>query len=423
MTGLSNRCDIDHVIWPVPQNMWGAMISLNRVAGKYWGPALLALVLAACDSGETQQQSQQQQPPPSVTVAKPLVRELIEWDEFTGRFEAIERVEIRPRVSGYVTEVPFSDGAIVDKDDVLFVIDKRPFENAIAEAKATMASAEAQSELAKIERSRVERLRDSPALSQQQLDQRTQESLAATADRDAAQAALAQAQLDLEFATVTAPVGGRTSDARVDVGNLVGENSLLTTIVSLDPIYFVFDMSETDFLAYQRAVLSGELASTRSESTTVDVRLVDEETWEREGQMNFVDNVVDADTATVRARAVVPNPDFLILPGQFGRLRLPGSPFYNAILIPDEAIGTDQDRKFVYVVNDENKIEQREIRPGPHEFGLRIVRRGLEADDRIVTVGLARIRPGMTVSVEDGTIEIPERFAEEAARADKAEAG
>ncbi len=384
---------------------------------------LLCLVFAGCDDGSDQASQGSAPPPPTVTVAQPLVKELIEWDEFTGRFEAIESVEIRPRVAGYVQEEAFEDGAIVETGDLLFVIDQRPFENAVAEARARLESATAQMELANIEQQRVERLRGSPALSQQQLDQRIQEAAAAQAERDAANAALAQAQLDLDFTTIEAPVGGRASYARVDEGNLVDNDTLLTTIVSLDPIFFVFDMSESDFLAYQRAVISGELASTRDQTTEIWVRLVDEETWDRRGSMNFVDNVVDEGTATVRARAEVPNPDFLILPGQFGRLRLPGSPYYPAILIPDEAVGTDQDRKFVYVINDDNTVEQRVIRPGPREFGLRIVRRGLEGDERIVVNGIAKILPGMTVNVEEGSVEIPERYAEEARTRDQGEAG
>ncbi|MEO1017425.1 MAG: efflux RND transporter periplasmic adaptor subunit [Pseudomonadota bacterium] len=388
------------------------------------GLLALAVLVASCDdSGQSSEQSQATQPFPTVTVAQPLVKELIEWDEFTGRFEAIEYVEIRPRVSGHVRQIEFTDGELVEAGDPLFVIDQRPFENVVAESRARLDSAAATLELANIERARVERLRDSPALSQQQLDLRIQEAAGAQAEREAARAALAQAQLDLEFTSVQSPIAGRTSDARVDIGNLVDENSLLTTIVSLDPIFFVFDMSERNFLAYQRAVLSGELVSTRDDTTVVDVRLVDEETWDREGQMNFVDNVVDQGTATVRARARVPNPDFLILPGQFGRLRLPGSPLYPAILIPDEAVGTDQDRKFVYVVNDEQQIEQRIIRPGPREFGLRIVRRGLEAEDRVVIEGIAKVRPGMTVNIDEASVEIPERYTEEAAMLDQREAG
>lgn len=394
----------------------------RSVRGVACGLSALLLLAACDDSGQSQQQSGTE-PFPTVTVANPRVQQLIEWDEFTGRFEAIERVEIRPRVSGYVQEVAFTDGAIVENDDLLFIIDQRPFENVVAESRARLESATATYELAEIERQRVERLRNSPALSEQQLDQRNQEAAAALAEREAARATLAQAELDYEFTTVEAPVAGRTSDARVDVGNLVNENTMLTTIVSLDPIFFVFDMSERDFLGYQRAVMRGELVSTRDDTTIVNVRLVDEENWDREGQMNFVDNVVDEGTATVRARARVPNPDYLILPNQFGRLRLPGSPLYPAILIPDEAVGTDQDRRFVYVVNDENIVEQRIIRPGPREFDLRIVREGLEPEDRIITEGIAKVRPGITVNVEETTIEIPEEFAEEAARLASEQAG
>jgi RND family efflux transporter MFP subunit len=225
---------------------------------------------------------------------------------------------------------------------------------------------------------------------------------------DAAGLAIANRFTSLDYTRITAPIAGRISDRRVDIGNLVTEQTLLTTIVALSPIYFVFDMNEADFLGYQRAVLSGVLPSTRERSTIVKLKLVDEDDWSRQGRMNFVDNVVDQATGTVRARAEVLNPEHLIVPGQFGRIQIPGSPEYEAILIPDSAIVTDQSQKLVMTVTDDNKIEPRGIRPGPHELGLRIVRTGLEASDRIVINGLVRVRPGIEVTPEEGTIELPE---------------
>jgi RND family efflux transporter MFP subunit len=331
----------------------------------------------------------------------------VEWTEFTGRFEAVERVEVRARVSGYLNSVDFRDGQIVQKGDVLFLIDPRPFEVAFERAKADVASAEAQVKLADIEFKRIADLAKSPAFSQAAYDQRRQEKEAAAATLAAVQAAMARARLDLEYTRIYAPVTGRISDRRVDIGNLVTEATLLTTIVSLNPIYFVFDMSEADFLAYQRAVLAGELPSTRERSTLVNVKLVDEDDWSRQGQMNFVDNVVDRGSGTVRARAEFRNPDNLIAPGQFGTIRIPGSPPYDAILIPDEAIVTDQAQKLVMTVTADNRIEPRVIRPGPRELGLRIVRRGLEPSDRIVINGLLRVRPGIEVTPVPGQIELP----------------
>jgi RND family efflux transporter MFP subunit len=363
------------------------------------------LALAGCDDGSGQAGAIA--PPPEVTVAHPRAERLVEWTEFTGRFEAVERVEVRARVSGYLNSVDFRDGQVVEKGQVLFLIDPRPFEVAFQRAEADLASAEAQLKLADLEFQRISNLTESPAFSRAAYDQRVQEREAAQASLAAAQAATAKARLDLEYTRVYAPVSGRISDRRVDIGNLVTEETLLTTIVSLDPIYFVFDMSEADFLAYQRAVLAGELPSTRDRSTLVNVKLVDEDDWSRQGRMNFVDNVVDQGSGTVRARAEFRNPDHLIAPGQFGTIRIPGSPEYEAILIPDEAIVTDQAQKLVMTVTSDNRIEPRVIRPGPRELGLRIVRRGLEASDRIVINGLLRVRPGIEVTPVPGQIELP----------------
>ena len=368
-----------------------------------------ALALAGCDDGSSgQADAAAQAAPPEVTVAHPRAENLVEWTEFTGRFEAIEWVEVQARVSGYLNSVDFQDGQLVDKGQLLFVIDPRPFEVALKEAQADLGSADAQAKLAELEFQRIADLAESPAFSRQAYDQRMQEKRAADATLAAAEAAVAQARLDLEYTRIYAPVSGRVSDRRVDLGNLVTEQTLLTTIVSLNPIHFTFDMSEADFLAYQRAVLAGELPSTRDRATLVNVKLVDEEDWSRQGRMNFVDNVVDRGSGTVRARAEFLNPDLLIAPGQFGTIRIPGSPEYQAILIPDEAIVTDQAQKLVMTVTADNRIEPRVIRPGPTELGLRIVRRGLKPEDRIVINGLLRVRPGMEVRPQQGTIELPE---------------
>jgi len=367
-----------------------------------------ALALAGCEEGSNRSAGAATAPtPPAVTVAHPLAQKLVEWTEFTGRFEAIERVEVRARVSGYLDAVDFRDGQIVEEGQLLFVIDPRPFEVALERAQADVDSAEAQLRLADLEFQRISDLAESPAFSRAAYDQRLEEKEAAQATLAAAQATLSKARLDLEYTRIQAPVSGRLSNRRVDVGNLVTEQTLLTTIVSLDPIYFVFDMSEADFLAYQRAVLAGELPSTRDRSTLVNVKLVDEEDWSRQGQMNFVDNEVEQGSGTVRARAEFRNPDHLIAPGQFGTIRIPGSPLYEAILIPDEAIVTDQAQKLVMTLTKDNRIEPRVIRAGPRELGLRIVRRGLQASDRIVINGLLRVRPGMEVSPQPGQIQLP----------------
>jgi len=374
---------------------------------------LAALALAACDeTADGQAGATAAPPPPEVTVAHPRVQKLVEWTEFTGRFEAIEWVDVRARITGYLSTADFRDGQVVERGQILFVIDPRPFEVAFDRAKADLARAEAQVRLADIEFQRVADLAQSPAFSRAAYDQRMQEKEAAQASLMAAQAAMARARLDLEYTRILAPITGRISDRRVDVGNLITEETLLTTIVSLSPIYFVFDMSEADFLGYQRAVLAGELPSTRERSTLVNIKLVDEDDWPRQGRMNFVDNVVDQGSGTVRARAEVLNPDGLIAPGQFGTIRVPGSPEYEAILIPDEAIVTDQSQKLVMTLTEDNRIAPRVIRPGPTELGLRIVRRGLEPEDRIVINGLMRVRPGMEVTPVSGEIALPAQSGE-----------
>jgi RND family efflux transporter MFP subunit len=382
-----------------------------RASGLYAVVFAGALALAGCDDGPSGEAGAvAPATPPEVTVAHPRAQSLVEWTEFTGRFEAVEWVEVQARVSGYLSSVDFQDGQLVERGQLLFVIDPRPFEVALKEAQADLGSADAQAKLAELEFQRIADLAEaeSPAFSRQSYDQRMQEKRAADATLAAAEAAVAQARLDLEYTRIYAPVSGRVSDRRVDLGNLVTEQTLLTTIASLNPIYFNFDMSEADFLAYQRAVISGELPSTRDRATLVNVKLVDEEDWSRQGRMNFVDNVVDRGSGTVRARAEFLNPDLLIAPGQFGTIRIPGSPEYEAILIPDEAIVTDQAQKLVMTVTEDNRIEPRVIRPGPTELGLRIVRRGLKPEDRIVINGLLRVRPGMEVSPQPGTIELPE---------------
>jgi RND family efflux transporter MFP subunit len=369
--------------------------------------ACLAISLAACDEApEGDTQAQAAPPPPEVTVAMPLVRRLTEWDEFTGRFEPVQEVEIRARVSGYVDEIHFQDGQIVERGQILFAIDPRPYEATVDRLKAEIQQAEAQLQLAQLDQGRTQRLVSTSAAARATLDQRDAELASAQASLAAAQAQLRQAELDLGFTQVLAPFRGRISDRRADVGNLVSDQTLLTTIVQLDPIYLTFDMSESDFLAYQRAVQRGELPSTRDNKTLVAAHLVDEEDWPHQGTMDFVDNVVDRGSGTIRGRAVFPNREGLITPGQFGRIRIPGSPEYDAILVPDAAIMTDQSRRMVLTVDAEGTVQPKIVRPGPSQpGGLRIVRQGLEPQDRVIINGLIRARPGAKVTPKDGRIE------------------
>jgi RND family efflux transporter MFP subunit len=351
-------------------------------------------------------------PPPLVTVASPLQQEIVEWDEFTGQFAAVEYVELRARVAGYLQSVHFEDGQIVKKGDLLFVIDPRPYEIALASAKAQLDEASARVDLAGRQLSRASKLRKDDFVAASTYDERAQELASSTAAVEAAKAAIRQAELDLEFTRITAPLSGRIGRHLVSVGNLIADGggsaaTLLATVVSLDPIYFDFDVSETDFLAYQRATISGRLKSAREGDFEVFAHLPDEEKWTIKGRLDFVDNQVDRATGTIRARAEFPNPDLLITPGQFGRIRIPGSEPYQAILIPDSALVTDQSNKLVMTVTADGTVVPKAVRPGPgyDPLGLRIIREGLEPTDQIIINGLIRARPGAKVTPEPGKIE------------------
>jgi RND family efflux transporter MFP subunit len=358
------------------------------------------------------QQAQAAAPPVlPVTVAKPLAQTVTEWDEFTGQFEAVDSVEIRARVSGYLDTIGFEDGQMVNKGDLLFVIDPRPFEITLKSAQSALNSANARLALAKQQLGRAETLKQKDFTSQSTLDQRQQEMLSAAADAQVSQAAINSAQLNLDFTHIMAPISGRISRHEVSLGNLImggdtGQTTLLTTIVSLDPIRLVFDMSESDYLAYQRREAEGKMASKR-EDLPVEAHLMDEKDWTLKGKMDFVDNTVDRSSGTIRARAVFPNPGMLITPGQFGRIRITGSEPHDAVLIPDSAIVSDQSRKIVMTVDAAGKVVPKPIRPGPGYQGLRIVRDGLSKDDTIIIDGLLRARAGATVKPEQGKIEFP----------------
>jgi RND family efflux transporter MFP subunit len=351
-----------------------------------------------------------QQAPPQVTISHPLQKEVTEWDEFTGQFQAVDFVEIRARVSGWLNEIHFTDGQIVNKGDLLFVIDPRPYEIQLATAKATLEQANAAVDFATKDLARGAALRQKDFLAQSTYDQRLQQMRSAAASVESGKAAVRDAELNLEFTHVTAPVSGRISTHQVSIGNLIsgggasGPGTLLTTIVSLDPIWFVFDMSESDYLAYQRATTSGKLGSTRNGHLPVAVRLSDEKDWSRTGVLDFIDNQVDRGAGTIRARATFPNKGYFVTPGQFGRIRIPGSEPYQALLIPDAAILTDQSTKIVLTVAADGTIVPKPVRPGPTIDGLRVVREGLQPDDNIVINGLLRARPGAKVTPQMGEI-------------------
>jgi RND family efflux transporter MFP subunit len=362
--------------------------------------AVLALSLSGCGDKPPQQAAAG---PPPVTVAQPTKRTVTDWDEFTGRFEAVEEVQVRARVGGFVTSVEFRDGAFVGPGDLLYVIDARPFEAVAEQADGQLSDARAKAELAKRELDRALTLNQTQAVSDSIVDQRRQALQAAKAAEMQAAGALKAAHLNIEFTHVVAPIGGRVSRHLVSVGNLVqgsdnASGTLLTSIVSLDPIYIYFDMDEATYLKNNRLYFEGKRPSSRENPNPVQVSLTGETKPSHDGKVDFLDNRLDVSTGTLRGRAVIPNKDFSILPGQFGRVRLIGSSPYDALLLPDTAVASDQSRKIVFVVKDDDTVEARQVTLGPLDQGLRVIREGLKPEDRVIVDGLQRARVGAKVS-------------------------
>src|SRR5215831_5435111 len=361
---------------------------------------LLSMTLSGCGQGQPPQQAAAA---PPVTVAQPVKRTVTDWDEFTGRFEAVEEVQVKARVGGFVTNVEFKDGDMVHAGDLLYLIDSRPFEAVAAQADGQLADARAKVELAKRELDRSLNLVQTSAVSEQVVDQRRQALQAAHAAEIVAEGALKAAQLNVEFTHVPAPISGRVSRHLVSVGNLVsgsvtGTSTLLTTIVSLDPIYIYFDVDEATYLKNSKLWFEGKRPSSRDTPNPVQVTLTGETRPSHEGKMDFIDNRLDVSTGTLRSRAIIPNKDLSILPGQFGRVRLIGSAPYEALLLPDTAIATDQSRKIVLVVKDDDTVEAKTVVLGPLDEGLRVVREGLHPDDRVIIDGIQRARVGAKVN-------------------------
>ncbi|MBY8975283.1 efflux RND transporter periplasmic adaptor subunit [Rhodobacteraceae bacterium NNCM2] len=344
-----------------------------------------------------------------VDVARPLSAKIVDWDEFTGRFEAVQRVEIRARVSGYLEEVLFRDGQLVEKGQVLYKIDPKPFEAEYARAMAELSSAEAEAVRARVELERGQQLVQTRTVAESTLDQRVATKLRAEAQVAVAEAAVRTARLSLDYTEIKAPFAGRISDNQVDAGNLVlsGE-TLLATVVTTDPIHLVFTASEADFLKYTRLSLAGALPSSRNSPNEVDAKLIDEDDWSYTGAMNFLDNEFDPNAGTITGRAIFDNPDGILTPGLFARLRLIGSGEYEALLLPDSAIMSDQTRKIVMVIDEENTVSPRIVELGPLFKGLRVVRSGLEPNDRVVVNGIQRARPGGKVVPEETVISFDE---------------
>ncbi|MGD9541409.1 efflux RND transporter periplasmic adaptor subunit [Methylocystis sp.] len=347
-------------------------------------------------------------PIPEVVVSRPLARTIPRWDEYTGRFEALKQVEVRARVSGALEKINFTDGQFVKAGDVLFVIDQRPYQIAVDSAQADLARAQAQAAMSSRDFARAKEMTQGRTITARDVDQRRASNEIAKAQVLSAEAALRNAELNLEWTQVRAPISGRVSDRRVDPGNLVQGGqagaTLLTTIVTLDPIHFIFDASEADYIRYARAAerrkdKSGELKN------RVSVRLADEKEWTRSGVMDFVDNQINRRSGTIRGRAIFDNKDYFLTPGTFGHLRLFGGDV-SALLIPDAAVVSDQTSKTVLVISNDNKVVAKSVTLGPIQMGLRVIESGLDAKDRIVIGGLANpmVRPGATVQPKEGEI-------------------
>jgi RND family efflux transporter MFP subunit len=383
--------------------------------------ALLLVVIAAAALGyrywgfwQGEQAAAPAPPPPAVTVSKPLVKDLQEWSDFTGQFEARESVEVRARVSGYLESINFVDGQLVKKGDLLLVIEPRPFELALETAKAQQAQTEAQLQLAQAQLDRTAQLRKNDYATKETYDERVSQVAIAAASRDAAIAAVNQAQLNLDYTRVTAPVAGRMGRHEVSIGNLVvggtggttTTTTMLTTIVSLDPIWLSFNVSEGDGMTYKRLVQKGEVKSARDNTVEVQGQLMDEKTWTLKGTIDFVDNQYDRSSGTIRVRAAFPNSNLFITPGQFGRVRVPMSQLHPVMLVPDAAVVTDQSVKMLLTVAPGGTVVPKPVELGPvTDDNLRVIRSGITPEDQVIISGLLRARPGQNVTPQPGKIE------------------
>lgn len=367
--------------------------------------------LSGCGEGTSKAQTAAAPPAPAVTVAKPVKKLVSDYDEYVGRFVAVDFVEVRARVSGYLDKIHFTDGQMVKAGDPLFTIDRRPFQASLDQSKAAVAQAQANLAFAEADLKRGENLVRGTSITQQTLDQRVQTKRVAEANVTAQEAATRQAELDLEFTELTAPISGRIGDRRVSVGNLVtggssGATTLLATIASVDPIRFEFTMDEQSYLRYLRAASGTQAESTdRGMKLPVSLKLIDENDFVHKGKIDFVDNVIDRSSGTIRGRAEFANADGKLTPGMFGRIRISASPPAEALLVPDSAIGTEQVRKFVLAVGKDDVATPKYVTLGPVVDGLRVITAGLSPDDVVIVNGLMRVRPGVKVSPQEATAE------------------
>ncbi|HEX9073387.1 MAG TPA: efflux RND transporter periplasmic adaptor subunit [Pseudolabrys sp.] len=377
--------------------------SLMRGARKLAVPLVLATLVASC--GERQQQGGP--PPPAVTVAKPIKRSVFDYDEYVGRFAAINSVEVRARVSGYLEGLHFKDGQMVKQGDLLFTIDKRPFQNTLDQARANLVQAQSNLAYTESDYTRGQQLVRDKTITDQTFEQRAQAFRNAKASVSNNEAAVRQAELDMEFTELRAPVNGRIGDRRVSPGNLVtggtgGNTTMLATIVSTDPIYFEFTFDEASYLRYERLANKGQDVASRNASVPIALKLIDESDFGHKGRMDFVDNVIDRSTGTIRGRAVLENSNDVFAPGMFARVRVPATAPYEAMLVPDAAIGTEQARRFVIVIDEQDTARPKYVTLGQlTPDNLRVIKEGIGPDDRVVVSGLMQARPGQKVRPEE----------------------
>jgi RND family efflux transporter MFP subunit len=363
------------------------------------------VALAGCSNG--QNAAAPTLPPTAVTVANPVKRTIADQDEYVGRFVATDSVEVRARLSGYLSKISFQDGQMVKQGDLLFTIDRRPFQIALDQARANLELAKANLAFAESDLMRGQELLRNKTITEQTFEQRTQAKRVAEASVNAQEALVHSAELDFnEFTELRAPIAGKIGDRRVSIGNLVtggasGTTTLLATIVSTDPIRCEFTFDEAAYLRYQRLAKNGKDIAATGTSTPVKIKLIDEPDYTHEGRMDFVDNAIDRTSGTIRGRAQFANPDGLFTPGMFANIRVPASPPYEALLVPDAAIGSEQARKYVLVVDAENVARPKYVTLGDLAGDLRVIKDGLSPDDRVVINGIARVRPGQKVTPQE----------------------
>lgn len=382
-------------------------------------PVVLAVFLAGCQSQAAEEPALTQ---PSVSIAIVVERQVIQWDDFNGRLEAVETVALRPRVSGHIEKVNYREGQTVTRGDVLFEIDARSYRAALTRAEAELASALASASLARSQATRAQRLAAVKAMPTEQVEQRHAASTQADAAVQFARAAVETARLELDFTRVRAPISGRAGRALVTAGNLVspeGPENILTTVVSLDPMHVHFDSDERTYLRYAQMVRAGKRPDERNGGVPVHIGLIGEDGHPHAGQVDFIDNRADPDTGTIRARATLSNPDGVLTPGLYARVRLQGTAPFKAVLVDDKAVMTDQDRKYVYIVDENDKAKRRDVSLGRLAEGLRIVENGLQQGDRVIVNGIQKItHSGMPVQAQLVAMD-PQRVALQSAESQR----